>query len=494
MAREQRDYYALLGVLRDASPEEIRHAYFDAAQRLHPDKNKLAGETEIFLEVQQAYETLSNPKRRAQYDATLPKQESASSFIKHKIQYSRANLVHLDENQLLYVLLEISPREIDKKISSPPLNICLVLDRSTSMQGEKIDVVKSVTTQLMRSLRAEDIFSVVAFSDRAEVLIPAAYKSQDERNKLQARIQMMQPGGATEIYQGLKAGFEEVRRGLDPKRVNHIILLTDGHTYGDEQASLELAEEAAKLNIGISGFGIGGEWNDIFLDALASRTGNNSSYISKSQDIQRLLTEKFAALGNMFAEDVQLDYRQSEGIQMNYAFRLHPEGGPVLIENPMRLGPILQDTPLNVLFEFMIQPSASKADLVTLLDGSLRIITSARPTPIPPIRIKLEREAGDEAKADPPPPAILSALSRLTLYRMQERAQTEAEAGQYDKATQHLKNLAVHLLSQGEKSLAKTALLQADQMERNKSFDQEGSKAIKYGTRALLFSTTEEQL
>lgn len=492
MSQGQRDFYVLLGVLRDASQDEIKHAYFEAAQRLHPDKNKLAGETEIFLEIQQAYETLSNPKRRAQYDATLPKQEAASTFIKHKILYSRANLVHLNEPQLIYVLLEAGPRDTDQKIPAPPLNICLALDRSTSMQGDKIDVVKTAAAQLMRALRPEDIFSVVAFSDRAEVLIPAAYQSQAERTKLQGRIQMLQTGGSTEIYQGLKAGFEEVRRGLDPKRVNHIILLTDGHTYGDEQACLQLAEEASSLNIGISGMGIGGEWNDIFLDALAGRTGNNSSYISKSQDIQRLLMEKFNTLGNMFAEDVQIEFKEQAGIQLNYAFRLHPEGGPIPLENPMRLGPILQDTPLNVLFEFMVQPSASQPDLVTLLDGSLKIMSTARPTPIPPIRIKLDREAGEAAQTDPPPLAILSALSRLTLYRLQERARQEATSGNFAQATQHLKNLAVHLLSQGEKGLAKTALLQAEQMERTQSFSRDDGKEIKYGTRALLFSIEDK--
>ena len=78
MAPEQRDYYAVLGVGRDASQEEIKRAYFEAAQKLHPDKNTAAGETELFLGAQQAYETLSNSKRRTLYDATLPPQKKIS--------------------------------------------------------------------------------------------------------------------------------------------------------------------------------------------------------------------------------------------------------------------------------------------------------------------------------------------------------------------------------------------------------------------------------
>jgi DnaJ-class molecular chaperone len=79
MAIKQPDYYEILGVLRDASQEEIKRAYFEAAHRLHPDKNKAPGETEIFLGIQKAYEVLSNSKRRAQYNATLPSVQHESN-------------------------------------------------------------------------------------------------------------------------------------------------------------------------------------------------------------------------------------------------------------------------------------------------------------------------------------------------------------------------------------------------------------------------------
>lgn len=491
MASGKRDYYAVLGVFRDATQDEIKRAYFDAAQRLHPDKNVAAGETELFLETQQAYEVLSNPKRRNLYDATLPPEIETNSSVNHEFSYSRPSLVKITEPQLLYVLLEIGSREAPGKITTPPLNVCLVLDRSTSMQGEKIDMVKSAAVNLIRGLRPQDVFSVVTFSDRAEVLIPAALNW--EPKKQEGRIHLIQPSGATEIFQGLEAGLNEVKRSLDPSRVNHIILLTDGHTYGDEHACLQLAVEAAHLNIGITGLGIGHEWNDIFLDALASRTGGSSAYISKPKDIERILVDKFHALSSTFSDDVIVEFKAQEHVHVNYAFRLQPEGGPVAWESPMHLGPISRDTPLKVIFEIVVDAGALAQGLVTLMEGSIKVSITGNPAPAAPIRIKLTREVSENPSNEPPPTGILGALSRLTLYRMQERARVSAESGEYSAASRHLQNLATHLLSKGENSLAKTALMEAENLERMHAWSDSGNKELKYSTRALLLEGAKEK-
>lgn len=491
MASSKRDYYAILGVFRDATQDEIKRAYFDAAQRLHPDKNVAAGETELFLETQQAYEVLSNPKRRNLYDATLPPEIENNSLVKHEFFYSRPSLVKINEPQLLYALLEIASREAPGKLATPPLNVCLVLDRSTSMQGEKIDMVKAAAVTLIRGLRAQDIFSVVTFSDRAEVIIPAAINW--EPKKQESRIHLIQPSGATEIFQGLEAGLNEVKRSLDPARVNHIILLTDGHTYGDEKACLGLADEAAQLNVGITGLGIGHEWNDIFLDALTSRTGGSSSYISQPKDIERILVEKFKTLSNTFSDDVVLEFKQQEHVRVQYAFRLQPDGGPIALDPPMHLGPISRDAPLKVLFEIVVDGAALGPESVTILDGAIKISITANPAPSTPIRVNLSRPVSEVASNEVPPSGILSAMSRLTLYRMQERARVSAEAGEYTAASRHLQNLATHLLSKGENSLAKTALIEAENLERMHSWSDTGNKELKYSTRALLLEGAKEK-
>ena len=491
MSTNRQDYYSLLGVERDATLEDIRRAYFEAAQKLHPDKNTAAGETELFLGVQQAYEVLSNPKRRAQYDATLPPEKKVVLPYNHNILYSRPSLIRLQEPQMMYLILELEAPIEARQSPAPPLNVCLVLDRSTSMQGEKMDVVKASAIQVLRSLRPQDVLSVVTFSDRAEVVIPASY--YQERTRLEAKIQMIQPSGATEIYQGLEAGVKEVMRSLDARRVNHVILLTDGHTYGDEQHCLALASKVGEHGIGISAMGIGKEWNDIFLDVLATRTGGSSAYIDKPQDIKRILIEKFNALAQTYADDVTLTLKPLDGVDLSYAFRLQPDPSPIPLESPLRLGTILQDASTQVIFEYIIHPKAVKSDLLTILSGTLKVTIASLPMPVPALQLQLKRPIAEVAETEPPPQSIVQALSRLMLYRMQERAREEIEKGHIDSATRHLQVLASNLLTQGEQKLAQTILLEVDHLQRKNALSAEGSKKMNYGTRALVNASPKKE-
>ncbi|MBU4225941.1 MAG: VWA domain-containing protein [Chloroflexi bacterium] len=489
------DYYALLGLRRDASSEEIRRAYYKAARRLHPDKTNSAQDSELFLEIQEAYKVLAELKKRAKYDASLPPEPAEGGLIRQKLFYSRQNVTRTREPQLVYVLLEYSAA-VDASTpsagrpSAPPLNLCLVLDRSTSMRGKSMDVVKATAIQLLRRLRPEDTLSIVTFSDRAETIIPAT--ENIELKKLEARIQMLQTSGGTEIFQGLESGYNEVLRGLKESQVNHIILLTDGRTYGDEEQCLELAKKAAEGGIGISGLGIGNEWNDDFLDELASLTGGSSLYVSRPQDIQHILLEKFNNLWQVYAKESTLEFKLGEGVDLRYAFRLQPEAGLLHVESPLRLGPILKDIDLKILMEFMLQPPGDQTEIVSLLEGELDASIPTQPYPLPPIQIHLVRPVANSPGLQTPPEEILRALSHLTLYRLQEQARLEVAAGEYTKASQRLQRLATHLIEQGERGLARTALLEAEHIQRKNEFTQEGEKQIKYGTRALLLPGKKE--
>jgi len=478
------NFYTLLGILRSASPAQIKRAYLKAVKRLHPDVNQVAGETEMFLDVQQAYQVLFDPHSRASYDASLPPEEKIEHPLTCRLQFSRPSVVRAAEPQLLYALMDVGATNVEPESAAPALNICLVLDCSTSMQGEKLDVVKATAIQLIRRMRAQDIFSVVTFNDRAEVLIPA--KRNADLRRAETSIHTILTRGGTEIFQGLQAGMSEVRRHLNAAGVNHIILLTDGRTYGDEQACLDLGAEAAVLGVGISGLGIGNDWSDAFLDNLSHRTGGSCLYVSNPQDIHRFLLEKFETLARAFADDVTFEFELPAGVELLACFRVNPEPAPLRLETPIHLGPVSRDQELSILMEFSMHPFDDALDSVDILSGSINASISSSPVPVPPLPITISRSVTAESPSELPPPAVIQSISKLTLYRMQEKARDAVAAGDITKATYHLKSMATRLFAQGEAEFARTVLFEADNLERQQTFSQEGEKQIKYGTRALM--------
>lgn len=481
--------YSLLGLLRSASVEDIRRAYLKAAKKLHPDKNIAAGDTELFLDIQQAYQILTDPQRRAAYDATLPAEEKgAAAPIQLSILTSREELPDIQSSQLVYVMLDISQsEEFKKETGTPPLNICLAIDSSTSMQGAKMDMVKATAGQLIRKLRPQDIFSVVSFNDRAEVILPATRQINAQRAISQ--IHMLQTKGGTEIFHGLEAAMEEVRRYGSPGSINHIILLTDGRTYGDEDKCYTLAKNAAEDGIGISGMGIGSGWNDVFLDHLSHSTGGNCMYVAQPQDIETLLNDKFAHLSRTVAENVSLYIKHGSDISISYSFRMQPEPSPLVIEAPLRLGPIFRDEHLQVIFEISVAGSQPHGKTIPIMNGHIEIASASLSSPLLSLPVQIHTTINRDADPQALPPApIVQALSKLMLYRMQEKARLAVGEGNYEKATQHLQRMATKLLAQGERNLAKTILLEIDSLEKQQQFSESGDKNIKYGTRTLMMS------
>lgn len=83
------NYYSILGLPFDATQEEIRDAHLDAVRHYHPDINPDPAGQEEFLKIQQAYEVLSNPDSRKNYDRTLS-QEDRKIPVELELTYSRS--------------------------------------------------------------------------------------------------------------------------------------------------------------------------------------------------------------------------------------------------------------------------------------------------------------------------------------------------------------------------------------------------------------------
>jgi len=480
-----KDYYALLGVPRNATTGQLRRAYREAAQRLHPDKNLSPGETELFLEVSQAYETLIDPNQREQYDkelAAFDAQLAENAPFQCRVLHSRSTLLSIDEPQVHYILLDIKPSQHLPDIR-PSINMSIVIDRSTSMKGQRMDQVRSAVLTILQEMQPEDRASIIAFSDRAETIL-----TPDQASDLptaRARLSLMQAGGGTEIGQGLRAGLDELNRSYAREGINHLILLTDGRTYGDEDLCLELADQASASGITINGVGIGGDWSDRLLDDLASRTGGSVLFLNTPRAITDLLTSIYDSLTKTIAKKIRVEGAFGQQVDLRSAYRLLPEPMPLGDSLPMMLGSLPKKGQIRLLLELVIHPLASQQE-IAIANLAISGIVLAQDEELSTLPLPLMLEVSDEPDLKPPPEEISSSLNLLSMYKLQEKARHEAELGQVGQAARRLENLATQLLAAGERELAKAALNEAAQLGSLRRFSNEGEKTLKYGTRALL--------
>ncbi len=479
------DLYAILGVSPSATTEDIRSAYRSAARRLHPDVNSNPGAGTQFRDIVNAHEILSDPVQRLEYDNKRKQAGAEKQYFTLRVTPSKRVLPILEEAQVLYMLVELLPeRSQSLQQLDSPLNLTLVIDHSTSMKGTRMERVRAAAYQIIDQLNENDILSVVTFSDRADVLVKAAPVA--EKPIIKAMLATMHANGGTEIFQGLEAGYHENQRNMSRKFVNHIILLTDGRTYGDEQQCLELADKAAKEGVGISAIGIGEEWNDSFLDEIASRTGGVSEYIQSPNAVVRFLNDKVRALGRAFAERITISLAPDPDIKIESAFRLMPNPQPVSIEHdPIPVGQLQAGGTTSILFQLQI-PGEQRPGFRNLIrvdvTGDIMRDQKHDYKVIADTTIELSQQPPQEE----PPLLILDALGKLTLYRMQERANDSLARGEVHEATRQLENLATRLLAAGQNNLANAAMAEARRVSSTNMLSEEGHKALKYGTRMLL--------
>lgn len=489
--KKNTDYYKRLGISEDATPEEIKRAYRRAARRVHPDINIKPGATELFLGIKEAYEVLIDPDIRVEYNRSRETRPQKRFPVRITTQFNLSAIQHSEEKQVFYALLDLSvlPKPGQAQRQTPAINVALVLDISTSMKGARINTVKATAIELVRQLRDQDTFSIIAFNDRAEEIYSST-KGLHLR-KAERQIHALRPRGGTEISRGIEAGLKKAQDHLRPSGVNHIFLITDGKTYGDEQACRDLADEAARDGIGLSSFGIGDKWNDELLDDLAARTGGDCVYIHNPHQIQSLLKKKFRSLEQAYAKQIQLNFKTGPAIDLNYALRIRPEIGVLDTKSPLQLGHLPRSHQQRVLMEFIIEPIPTSTETVLVLDGSFNFQIPSESLTTYEVPLTLTRSAQSTPPVNRPSAALQEALSKLTLYRMQEQAQADLEQGNYQRATQRLDYIATHLLSQGEQNLANTVLAEAQHIQKHQRFSPTGRKEIKYGTRALLLSGKE---
>lgn len=371
-----------------------------------------------------------------------------------EIQQSSKSLVQLDEPQVHYLLLDIRPGK-QIPVVHPPVYLAIVFDCSTSMMGPRLDQMRSVVMAILKAMQPEDRASVVVFSDRAEVILTP--DQARVASVADARLQRVKPRGGTEISQGLTAGMDEIHRYYSQEGVNHIILLTDGRTYGDEDLCMGIASEAAEQGIAINSIGIGSDWSDRLLNDLAIKTGGQVTFLSARKAVTDILHTIHQGI---VMRHVQVNGSLGEHIDLRSALQLQPE--PVKLDNrfPVTLGHLPYDGTLQLLLELVIRPNIEEVEL-TLVHLNVSGDLPGQESEVLSVSIDIILPIANEPDPNLSPDDFTSARNINSFNRAVKKARREAELGQDTKAVFRLFNLASQLITSGEFDLAKATLNEA---------------------------------
>lgn len=488
------DYYAALEISHAATAEDIRKAYRQLARRFHPDTSTEPDAAERFREIQTAYEILSDESQRTAYDrgrgeSGLVRPVTGEAILGWELTVSRQTLPCIKEEQILYLLVDISPAA-SMATKRRPLNLGLVIDRSTSMKdGMRMEQVKAAAHQIIDDLRESDTFSVVAFSDAGEVIVPSHVGG--EKLHAKARISAIRPKGGTEIYKGLSLGLQELTRRQRLQTVSHLILLTDGQTYGDEEECVILAEDARRLGVGISCFGIGEDWNDKLLDTIASKSDGISAYIDSVAQVRRLLRQRVQGLSKVYAQDLKLTLRFDQSTHLEDVFKLSPyiQRLDLSTSDELSLGSLEADRPLSVLLQIVVGSHSLGRQRVVQLEitGDTPVVGRRGERLVRELWFNFAENVTTESEI---PLNLVNALQKLAIYSMQEQAYDALDGGDPGRASEKLEVVATRLLDLGELDLANAARLEAGRLARSGSLSPAGRKKLKYGTRSLTIGNT----
>ncbi len=192
-----------------------------------------------------------------------------------------------------------------------PFNLSLVVDRSGSMKGSKIEYAKKALDYVIDQLGQEDRISIVQYDDKAQVVCPPQLVKN--REKLHQLVQGIQPDGATNLSGGMEKGFalvNETRGNSSTNYIHRVILLSDGQANEGITDPAELKKIVNKQfnnnGVSLSTFGIGAGFNEDLMAGLATEGGANYQFIGSPTELPEMFNSELKGMNAVVAKNTEL--------------------------------------------------------------------------------------------------------------------------------------------------------------------------------------------
>ena len=191
-----------------------------------------------------------------------------------------------------------------------PLNLALVIDRSGSMAGGKLEFVKQAANHVLDQLQKTDRAAIVDFDDHITILSKSVELTDENRQNMKSKLRQLKPRGSTALFDGWARGSEQAASHQDDRYISRTLLLSDGQANQGltdlEQIGIHV-RELHKRGISTSTFGVGHHFNENLLENMANRGGGNFYYIERPSDIPAIFNRELDEILEITASGVVLD-------------------------------------------------------------------------------------------------------------------------------------------------------------------------------------------
>ncbi len=217
-----------------------------------------------------------------------------------------------------------------------PLNLAIVIDRSGSMAGDKIERARAAAKQLVERLSEQDRVAIITYATDYAVDFPLTAVAGADRARLLRVIDAIVDGGGTNISGGLESALSELDRGRGAGAASRVVLMSDGNAnqgITDPRALGDIARRARERGITVSSLGVGLDFNEDVMTLLAESGGGAYHYVREGSDIAAALDRELDSLAALAARNVEvgLDLAQGWSVVEVYGYRTEMRGGRLVI-------------------------------------------------------------------------------------------------------------------------------------------------------------------